>query len=274
MSTEANAAQQSTEVITFPLTPKPGELYVMRRDNVSLVPFNHDKIKIAITSAYLAVEGDQAADSRRVHEVVEELTEQVSKAISRYLHTGGIVRVEEIQDQVELAMMRSGLHKVARTYILYREERRLAREAQHKLPVTPGSHHVTLNNGQRAPLDEIQLKQWITRACQGLPDVDAQAILEETKRNIFDGIKVSDLRKALIMSARTKIELEPQYSFVAARLLLDDLHYEALTFLALPPAETEQEKATIYPQAFRQFIQKGIELELLSRNYANTISIL
>ena len=98
----------------------------MRRDNDSLVPFNPDKIKIAITNAYLAVEGDQAADSRRVHEVVEELTEQVSKDISRYLHTGGIVRLEEIQDQVELALMRSGLHKVARTYILYREERRLS----------------------------------------------------------------------------------------------------------------------------------------------------
>lgn len=263
MSIEANVASRKKEISSV-FTPKPGELYVMRRDNQSLAPFSSDKIKIAITSAYLAVEGNTAADSRRVHEVVDDLTQQVSKAISRYLHTGGVVRVEEIQDQVELALMRSGLHKVARTYILYREERRLAREAQQKNPVAPGAHHITLANGKSVPLDEAQLKQRIARTCQDLSEVNAESILEETKRNIFDGIKVDDLRKALIMSARTKIEQEPQYSFVAARLLLDDLHHEALTFLAFPPAETVQEKTTMYPQVFQAFIHKGIELELLS----------
>lgn len=264
MSTEANVAPQNDEVISFPLSPKPGELYVMRRDNKSLSPYNPGKVKIAITSAYLAVEGAGAKDSRRVHEIADELTEQVTKTMSRYLHTGGVVRVEEIQDQVELELMRTGLHKVARTYILYREERRLARETKNKLPVKPGALQVTLNNGQKAPLDENQLKERLAHACHGLDDVDANALLEETLRSIFDGIKIADLGKALVMSARTKIELEPQYAFVAARLLLDDLHQEALTFLSLPGATTLKEKQLIYPQAFTQFIQKGIELELLS----------
>jgi ribonucleoside-diphosphate reductase alpha chain len=257
-----NAAVQQP-IIGLPVSPKPGQLYVMRRDNKTLSPFNTEKIKIAITKAYLAVEGDNAAESSRVHEVVEELTNLVSKTISRYLNSGGVVRVEEIQDQVELALMRSGLHKVARTYILYREERRLAREASSQAS-QPSGLYVTLDNRKQVPLNEKRLSQTIAIACEGLSDVDPNAILQETLRNIFNGIKVNDLRKALIMSARTRIEQEPNYSFVAARLLLEDLEDEAFKFLAMPVPENKTEKAKLYPQAFKQFIHKGIELELLS----------
>lgn len=251
------------ESFTFPTSPQPGKLYVMRRDNRTLVPFSPEKISVAITKAYLAVEGGNAAASRRVHEVVAELTEQVNTILSRNLKTGGIVRVEDIQDQVELALMRQELHKVARTYILYREQRRLEREAK-KAQSASHTLQITLENGQQVPLDENRLTERVNAACANLEDVEASSIVEETKRNIFDGIKVSDLRKALIMSARTKIELEPNYSFVAARLLLDDLHNEALRFLAYPVPENEQEKQTLYPQVFKQYIHKGIELELLS----------
>ncbi|MFI4937326.1 MAG: ribonucleoside-diphosphate reductase subunit alpha [Candidatus Berkiellales bacterium] len=245
------------------IAPLPGQLYVMRRDNTTLMPFNPEKIKTAITKAYLAVEGDNAAASRRVHEVVEELTNQIYKTISRYLNTGGVVRVEEIQDQVELALMRAELHKVARTYILYREERRLARAAK---PAEVRTHaiNVTQEDGSRLPLDEQKLLRIVETACNNLEDVAPQMIVTETIRNIFDGIKASDLRKALIMSARTKIEFEPNYSFVAARLLLDDLHREALSFLAMPIPQNEAEKKTHYPKIFKQFIQKGIDSELLS----------
>lgn len=251
------------EGFTFPTSPQPGQLYVMRRDNRTLVPFHPEKISVAITKAYLAVEGGNAAASRRVHEVVADLTDQVSKNLARNLKTGGIVRVEDIQDQVELALMRQELHKVARTYILYREQRRQEREAK---KAEPASHtlHITLDNGQRVPLDDARLKNRVEEACAQLEDVESASIVEETKRNIFDGIKVDDLRKALIMSARTKIEQEPNYSYVAARLLLDDLHSEALKFLAYPIPENEQEKQTLYPQVFKQYINKGVELELLS----------
>lgn len=255
---------EQTNLINLPISPKPGQLYVMRRDGRSLVPFNAEKIKIAITKAYIAVEGSNAADSRRVHEVVDELTDYVYKAVSRYLKTGGVVRVEEIQDQVELALMRHGYHKEARTYILYREERRLAREAQQKSALPADTMYVTLSNEQRVPLDDSRLKNRVDAACKDLDDVDAMAIVTETKRNIFDGIKASDLRKALIMSARTKIEAEPNYSFVAARLLLDDLMSEGCEFLGLNTPENEQEKASIYKQAFKQFIHKAVKLELLS----------
>ncbi|MGE4349642.1 MAG: ribonucleoside-diphosphate reductase subunit alpha [Candidatus Berkiella sp.] len=244
---------------------KPGQLYVMRRDNRTLVPFNHDKITIAITKAYLAVEGGSAAASRRVHELAGDLTQQVAKAVQRYLNTDGFIRVEEIQDQVELALMRNGLHKVARTYILYREERRQARESKHQeQDGLTDVIQVTLEDGRTRALDEENLQKVVGQACADLAEVDANAIIEETKRNLFNGIKIGDLHKALIMSARTKIEIEPNYSFVAARLLLNDLHYEALKFLALPMTHTDEEKVALYPQVFQKFIEVGIEHELLS----------
>ncbi len=158
--------QQTDGSTTFLVAPKPGQLYVMRRDNRSLVPFNADKIHVAITKAYLAVEGGNAAASRRVHEVVDNVTAQVTKAVSRYLNSGGIVRLEEIQDQVELALMREDLHKVARTYILYREERRQARETSHKAQKPAEVMNVTLDNGQRVPLDEQRLNTIVQAACQ------------------------------------------------------------------------------------------------------------
>lgn len=268
MITETTQSVKDPNVIMYPADAKsikPGQLYVMRRDNRTLVPFNHDKITIAITKAYLAVEGGSAAASRRVHELAGDLTQQVAKAVQRYLNTDGFIRVEEIQDQVELALMRNGLHKVARTYILYREERRQARESKHQeQDGLTDVIQVTLEDGRTRALDEENLQKVVGQACADLAEVDANAIIEETKRNLFNGIKIGDLHKALIMSARTKIEIEPNYSFVAARLLLNDLHYEALKFLALPMTHTDEEKVALYPQVFQKFIEVGIEHELLS----------
>lgn len=268
MMTDTTQSINETNVVSNPVDAKsikPGQLYVMRRDNRTLVPFKTDKITIAITKAYLQVEGGNAAASRRVHEIAEDLTNQVTKAVQRYLNTDGFVRVEEIQDQVELTLMRNGLHKVARTYILYREERRQAREAKRKAhKERSDTIMVTLEDGRTRPLDEDHLVKVVERACTGLEEVDAKVIIEETRRNLFNGIKMSDLHKALIMSARTKIELEPNYSFVAARLLLNDCHFEALKFLALPMTETDEEKKTLYPQIFQKYIDVGIEHELLS----------
>ncbi len=275
-STTASAAHpfsDSLEQLGYPrLTP--GKLHVLRRDNRSVVPFDPNKITIAITKAYLAVEGGNAAASRRVHDIVSELTALVIKALSRHLNSGGVVRVEEVQDQVELALMRHGLQKVARTYILYREERRLARESQNKNSAysTDGAPTLTLTqeNGQLITLKREFLDNLVHAACQGLSEVEPNLIIEETLKNIFDGIKISDLRKALVMSARTRIERDPSYSYVAARLLLEDLHNEALNFLAYPliqEVDGYYDNQTIlnhYPDIFKLYIDKAIELDLLS----------
>ena len=109
----------------------PGQLRVIKR-NGNVVPFDDSKITVAITKAFLAVEGGTAAASSRIHETVAKLTEQVSAIFARRMPSGGTIHIEDIQDQVELALMRSGEHKIARDYVIYREEqsrKRAAREA-------------------------------------------------------------------------------------------------------------------------------------------------
>ena len=244
----------------------PGEMRVIRR-NGKVTGFDAGKISVAITKAFLAVEGSTAAASRRIHEVVEELTDQVVKALFRRNPSGGTIHIEDIQDQVELALMRGEHHKVARAYVLYRAERarlRAQKAAERQEPREP-QLQVTLADGSRRPLDVMRLQKIVDEACAGLSGADGGWILEETRRNLFDGVPEKDVAPALMMAARTRIEQEPNYSFVAARLLLDTLRHEALTFLGHGAFDaTQDEMQERYAEYFTDFIKRGAELELLS----------
>jgi ribonucleoside-diphosphate reductase alpha chain len=103
--------------------------YQVIRRNGSVVGFEPSKIAIAMTKAFLAVNGGQGAASARVRELVESLTDQAVSALVRNRPNGGTFHIEDIQDQVELALMRSGEHDVARAYVLYREKRAQERAA-------------------------------------------------------------------------------------------------------------------------------------------------
>ena len=246
----------------------PGEIRVIRR-NGKVNGFDASKISVAITKAFLAVEGSSAAASGRIHELVEELTDQVMKGLFRRLPSGGTLHIEDVQDQVELVLMRGEHHKVARAYVLYREERaRLRAEKTHEeQPVEADARelHVTLDDGTVRPLDVKRIGKIVDEACRGLESVDGAWILEETRRNLFDGVPEKDVAHALLMSSRTRIEQEPNYSFVAARLLLDSLRKEALSFLGHVRSEaTQAEMAERYADYFAEYIKQGAELELLS----------
>ncbi|MDD1649818.1 MAG: ribonucleoside-diphosphate reductase subunit alpha [Methylococcaceae bacterium] len=241
---------------------------VIRR-NGKVSSFDASKISVAITKAFLAVEGSNAAASRRIHEVVEELTDQVVKALFRRLPSGGTVHIEDVQDQVELALMRCEHHKIARTYVLYRAERarlRAAKSAQESpREVLPDDIRVTLADGSQRALNMARLQHVVDEACRGLADVDGAWILEETRRNLFDGVPEKDVAAALLMAARTRIEQEPNYSYVTARLLLDSLRLEALGFLGQGGSEaTQADMQERYNEYFTGFIKRGAELELLS----------
>ncbi|RKK02277.1 ATP cone domain-containing protein, partial [Teichococcus wenyumeiae] len=125
-------------------------LQILRRDGRP-ASFDPGKISRAMTKAFLAVEGASAAASHRIHEVVEELTEQVVAALTR--HGTQTLHIEDIQDQVELALMRNGHHKVARAYVLYREDRKRERAAAAQVPAAPVLH-VRGADGTLRPLDE------------------------------------------------------------------------------------------------------------------------
>lgn len=232
----------------------PGQLRVIKR-NGGVVPYDNDKIAVAISKAFLAVEGQQGANSSRIHDRVEQLTTMVENTFKRRLPSGGTIHIEEIQDQVELALMRTGEQKVARSYVIYREERAHIRQDAN------GNHHPTLQvkdaAGQLKPLDLNALQQSIEKAAFDLEGIDTQAVIDETVRNLYNGVNEDDISTTMMMATRTRIEQEPNYTYVTARLLRDDLVKEGLTFLGLPVDTLESE-------ALETFLQRGVELELIS----------
>jgi ribonucleoside-diphosphate reductase alpha chain len=250
------------------LATSPGRHQVIRR-NGKVTHFDGAKIGVAITKAFLAVEGGGAAASRRIHEIVEELTGQVTDNLFRRAGASGItVHIEDIQDQVELVLMRGGHHKVARAYVLYREkqsEKRAAEAAKKKpAPVAADVLHVTRVDGTRVPLDEARMAAVVDEACRGLKQVEGARVLAEARRNLFDGVAEKDVGTALVMAARVQIEQEPNYSQVTARLLMDNLRREALSFLAgLPQEATQAEMGERYPEYFQAYIKRAAQLELV-----------
>jgi ribonucleoside-diphosphate reductase alpha chain len=268
LSLDPRSAAVSTPRASMP-TAAHAAFRVIRR-NGAVTAFDPAKITVAMTKAFLAVEGDAAAASRRVHERVEALTGQVVAAVTRRLGDGAACHIEDIQDQVELALMRAGEHKVARAYIVYRDARAQAREAPQVAAGPPARVlHVTTPAGERVPLDTARLERVVREACAGVAGAAAEPILDETLRSLFDGMPQADVAAALIMSARPLIEREPGYSYVTARLLLDVLRREALSFVANAPREaTQAELAALYPDYFRDFVKTGVALELLDPRLA------
>jgi len=245
----------------------PGQLRVIKR-NGTVVPFDASKIAIAMTKAFLAVEGGTAAASTRVHETVDSLTKQITATFKRRMPSGGTIHIEEIQDQVELILMRSGEQKIARDYVLYREEHARMRAEKRAASNAPDpeypSINVTLANGSRAPLDIARMRTIVSEACANLKGVEGKAILDEAMRNLYDGVNESDVNTSLVITARTLVEKEPNYSFATARLLLDKLRAEALGFLGIAQSATQSDMELYYARALPVYIQKGVELELLS----------
>ena len=246
--------------------------YNIVRRNGKLTGFDKNKVAVAMTKAFLAVEGGQAAASTRVHETVEKLTDLVVNALTRRQPEGGTFHIEDIQDQVELAMMRNGDQKIARAYVLYREQRANARAQE--LSESPEIQdadeiidlRVKLKDGSKIALDTSRLKTIITDACTGLASTDADRVYADTMKNLFDGVPAKDVSPTVVMSARGLIDREPEYSQVAARLLLDELRTESLTFLndGVPTA-TYEEMIQRYPEYFRHYIKKATDLELLDK---------
>ena len=279
-STNIQPTPAPADVTSAPLSAAiaataPGQLRVIKR-NGTVVHYTDDKIAVALTKAFLAVEGGTAAASPRIRELVAQLTEQVSTTFRRRFPSGGTLHIEDIQDQVELALMRSGEHKVARDYVLYREDRarlRAARQEELSPAPDPSKVAVVFEDGRRAPLDIDRMHTLVSEACTDLADVDAGRIIDEAMANMYDGISHKDVATSLQITARTLVEEEPNYTYVTSRLLLDELRTEALTFLNISTGNdfraTQSEMIKLYPTTLAAFIKRGIELELLAPELAN-----
>jgi ribonucleoside-diphosphate reductase alpha chain len=246
----------------------PGTLKVIRR-NGKVTGFDSSKIAIAMTKAFLAVEGGTAAESSRVREKVEALAAQVVGALTRHVSGGGTIHIEDIQDQVELALMRAGEHKVARDYVIYRERRaqERAREAAARPAARPAAGkqiRVKLDDGVVAPLNVERMQRVAREACVDLTGVDPEVVVSAALRDLYDGIPENEVAQALTLSARALIEKEPNYTYVSARLLLDALRHEAMKFLGIAESRpTFEEMKGLYPEYFRAYVHRAAELELL-----------
>ena len=171
----AEKTTKKTEEIQQPnVVLTPGKMRVIKR-NGKVVSFEEEKIKVAIMKAFLAVEGGTAAGSSRIHENVDVLTKAVIEVFERRMPSGGTIHIEEIQDQVELQLMRSEHHKVARSYVLYREARKQERKEEEPVVAT--------KNNQDDPVSAI-----VNNACANLTDVDPEALIKEINASSYEGM--------------------------------------------------------------------------------------
>jgi len=268
MHTDLNAPSASTGLMPTPFSDRTGQpsahhlnQYQIIRRNGAVVPFQPNKIAVALMKAFLAVHGTQGAASASVREVVEELTQNVVRALMRSRPGGGTFHIEDVQDQVELGLMRSSNHEVARAYVLYRERRtqeRAQQTQQFAAATSEPALHV-IDQGQRVALDLNHLKSLMVKACAGLgQDVSPDPIVTETMRNLYDGVPMEEVYKASILASRTLIEKDPDYTYVTARLLMHTIAKEILG------KEVSQEQmAEEYINYFPRFIKKGVDNDLL-----------
>jgi ribonucleoside-diphosphate reductase alpha chain len=264
-SVQTTTAQAGLNVRnTTPITPASAAAstyvgYQIIRRNGAVVGFEPNKIAVALMKAFLAVHGTQGAASASVRETVEGLTESVVRALLRSRPGGGTFHIEDVQDHVELGLMRGGHHEVARAYVLYRERRSQERARQGAPAVVKAPELHVLEKGQRVPLDMDALRSLVESACEHLgADVKAEPILAETRRNLYDGVPIDEVYKAAILSARTLIEKEPAYTRATARLLLHTIRREILG-----GEVTQAQMSERYAEYFPQYIKKGIAAELL-----------
>ncbi len=216
---------------------------VVRR-NGGLVPFDSEKIRLALTKAFIAVapHGEIAPATRQS---IVQLTEAATQAVLRNRQPGDKIYIEDIQDHVELALMRAEAHAVARAYVLYREQR--ARERQARI-----QHIEDPSAALRA-----RLRERLDPLCTDLVGTDPAALAETALQNLFPGASDRDLHHALIMSARDRFEQDPVYDQLAARLLLAHIVAEvAQTLDVAPPAGH-------YAPLFRAYLQAGVATGLI-----------
>jgi ribonucleoside-diphosphate reductase alpha chain len=244
----------------------PRNVKILRRDGKTLVRFNPMKIASAIESAFrasLKIEG-QTPDETIAN--VNALTDKVVARVVEVSAAGTQVDIETIQDEVERQMMASGFYQVAKDFILYRSTRAAQREVEVEteepteaaVEVAPGTiFKAVTKEGTQIDLAEGELRKRIVHACKGLESIaSSEEVLQEAVRNFYEGIKLEEVDQAVIMAARAKIEKDPGYSYVAARLLLDIIYRETM---GVDAHNSKLEKA--HQQYFKDCLKKAVSVE-------------
>ncbi|HCC44897.1 MAG TPA: ribonucleoside-diphosphate reductase subunit alpha, partial [Gammaproteobacteria bacterium] len=216
------------------LDPLEGKQFQVRKRNGRVTDFDETRIYLAIEASLKAdaeIEMDTLAPADMQTDAQRITNEVVEKCLSRAVK-GEALNIERIQDTVEDKLMELGFPGAARRYIVYREEHRKARAIRGDRTLDGQAQElmfVTLPDGEREVLDPGRLKRDIYGACRGIEDkCQANDLFDETMRNLYDGVHTSEIDKAMVMSAKARIEKEPAYTYVAARLLLNQIYEEVL----------------------------------------------
>jgi len=240
---------------------------IIRRSG-DVVSFNPEKIRAAVAKAFLFDENGkpyvsgQTSLSAAQRDQVDAITDSVTAALLRRLPSGGNLHIEDIQDQVELALMRMGEHKIARAYVLFRQSR--ANERAEAVPVAEeAAIEMVGANGVPTAITAETLLARVEEAVHGLDDVDAKEVAEAAFRDLYNGVPEAKVSQALVLAARSRIEQAPDYARLAARLLMIDIRQEVLGEFV--PAH---EMAERYASSFPEYVRKGIDAELLDERLA------
>lgn len=234
------------------------KLDTIRKRNGALVPFNTSKITNVAKKAFFNVTGSENLA------VSEEITLSVLKRLEEIYkdEESGVPYVEQIQDLVEQAIMEAGFYDVAKHFILYRHQKIKERAEQKKMDlqkIEEGSAIIINRNGKQERFNEKLLRTFVTSIVAGYEkDVSVEAIVSRVKMEIYDGISSEDFLKSLVLSARSMVENDPAYSFVAARLVRYNIFKEA----ALPISHdnfTKENIAKIYKEFFIASVKEGVE---------------
>ena len=244
----------------------PRNIKVVRRDGKTVVRFNPMKIASAVEKAFRASLKLEDQTPPDVINNVNALTNAVVARIVELSAGDTQVDIETIQDEVERQMMAGGFYQVAKDFIIYRAARATQRETEGTeteivepaVEVAPGTtFKATAKDGKEVKLTEGELRKRIVHACNGLESIaSSEEVLQEAVKNFYEGIKLEEIDQATIMAARAKIEKDPAYSHVAARLLLDVIYRETM---GVDAHSAKLEKA--HQQYFKDCLEKAVSVE-------------
>ncbi len=239
------------------------DLYSITKRDGKVVSFKPEKITYAVAKVFRASNNEIL--SQRLLDRAKEVSSSVVTEIETLWPNGKCIHIEEIQDLVEKNLMKSGHHDETRRYIIYREQRAQSRRKNTENLLSDNSFEWTkklkykTKTGEDKSLNLEDIRFQIETCCQGISDVSVNNILEESLKNYYNGISETQMVDSNIMATKSFIEKEPNYTFVAARMLLLKEYQEALGH-----STSFERIKTEYPTYFASYIHKGVELELLS----------
>ena len=239
--------------------PLHGREFIVRKRDGRGEGFNEERIRLAVESAFKAdrdIPSDYPLPQEDQAAVLSVTAAVVQRLFSRAIR-GEELEIERVQDAVEEALMTQGHVQIARRYIIYREDRRKARALRGDRDLTGAIQaelQVTLRDGSRETLEPQRIRRTVIRACRGFEDrCDAREMSDETLRNLYDGVRLDEIEKAMIFAAKSRIELDPAYGFVTARLLLEVIYRETL-----PGFEHYHDITVAHAGRFKAYLEEGI----------------